>query len=331
MAVTPQTNTTLEEIAAVLREADNVVIAGHVSPDGDCIGSQLALMWALRGLGKNVAVTLARDEAIDGTLAFLPGVECLQFAGAFTGPVDTFVAVDVPTKERLLEAQWALHEQAATTITVDHHAVPTAMARYSYTDPDAASTTLMMWQIACMLGQTSAEVAQCAYTGLMTDTGGFRYSNSDETAFAAAADMVACGADPALSATKVYQQRTRASVELEGLVTQRMAFSCNGQFVISYVTLEDFQRLGATKADAEPMVDLLRSLAGVRVACMLREQETDVRGSLRSKDDTDISVVARHFGGGGHKAAAGFSLERPLDRALDRVTEQVMKVLGARG
>lgn len=131
MAVTPQTNTTLAEIAEALKGADDIVIAGHISPDGDCLGSQLALASALRQLGKKVTCTLASEAALDPALLFMPGANELLYAGHHLRRPKTFVAVDVPTRDRLGEAQWKLHEKAALTITIDHHAVDTRMAKLS--------------------------------------------------------------------------------------------------------------------------------------------------------------------------------------------------------
>lgn len=323
MAVTPQTNTTLEAIAQALLEHDNYVICGHVGPDGDCLGSQLALAAALRQCGKQVACVLARNEPIDGTLAFLPGADSLVPAAHYDGPCDGFVAVDVPTPERLGDGA-ALQARASFTVTVDHHAVPKAMSRLSYTDPDAASTTMLIWELARLMGcDRDRIIATCAYTGLMTDTGRFQHQNADARAFAAGAEMVAAGADPAAIARNFYQNRSRASVALEALAIDHMAFSPDGRAVMSWLSLDDFARCGAVKSDAEPLIDVLRSVRGVEVACMLREQAGEVRGSLRAKGDADVAAIARAFGGGGHTAAAGFTFCGTLAEAVSALAARL--------
>lgn len=323
MAVTPQTNTTLAAIAEALRERDAFVIGGHVSPDGDCIGSQLALAWTLRQLGKKVTCVLARDEAIAQNLRFLPGADEFVWAGAYQGPCDCFVAVDVPTPERLGDAA-ALQAAASLTVTVDHHAVPEAMAALSYTDPDAASTTMLVWELAGLLGaERDRIIATCAYTGLVTDTGRFQYQNTDAAALTAAAAMVAAGAEPAVVSKALFQNRTRGSIELEGVIVSHMSLSENGEAALSWLSLDDFARCGAVKADAEPLIDTLRSIAGVRVACVLREQDDNVRGSLRAKDDTDVAAIAREFDGGGHAAAAGFTYHGTLGEAVESLAARL--------
>lgn len=324
MAVTPQTNTTLEAIAQALLEHDNYVICGHVSPDGDCLGSQLALAAALRQCGKQVACVLARNEPIDGTLAFLPGADSLVPAAHYDGPCDGFVAVDVPTPERLGDGA-ALQARASFTVTVDHHAVPKAMSRLSYTDPDAASTTMLIWELAAALGaERDRIVATCCYTGLMTDTGRFQYQNADAAAFAAAAEMVAAGAEPAAISRHIYQSRSLASILLEGRNVDHMALAADGTAALSWLSLADFAECGACKADAEPMVDVLRAIDGVEVACMLREQSGgEIRGSLRAKGDADVAAIARAFGGGGHTAAAGFTFCGTLAEAVSALAERL--------
>ena len=128
-------------------------------------------------------------------------------------------------------------------------------------------------------------------------------------------------ADPASVSRAIFQNRTLPSVRLEGIAVERMTFGAGGAYALSWLSCDDFEATGAVKADAEPIIDALRSVAGVRVACMLREQGDVVRGSLRAKDDTDVAAVARSFGGGGHVAAAGFTLSCTLDEARRLVDE----------
>ena len=148
-----------------------------------------------------------------------------------------------------------------------------------------------------------------------------QYQNTDAAAMRAASEMVEAGADPASVSRAIFQNRTLPSVRLEGIAVERMTFGAGGAYALSWLSCDDFEATGAVKADAEPIIDALRSVAGVRVACMLREQGDVVRGSLRAKDDTDVAAVARSFGGGGHVAAAGFTLSCTLDEARRLVDE----------
>ncbi len=326
MSVTEQTNTTLEDIAHALCAHDDFCICGHVNPDGDCIGSQLGLALALRSIGKNVTCVLAQDDSIDQNLKCLPCADELISADSCTLPCEVFVAVDVPTIERLGEAA-TLHDAADLTITIDHHAVPTVMADMSYTDPDSASTTLLIWQIAKIVGVQNAEgLASCCYMGLMTDTGRFQFQNTDAFALEQAAEMVRAGASPSDLSQSFYQNRRVASVRLEGVALSRMRMLSDGAVAISWITQEDMKKFNAMKSDVEPLVDVLRCIAGVRVACILREHSNEVRGSFRAKDDTDVAEIAREFGGGGHKAAAGFTIEGTLDNAIETVSARLARI-----
>ena len=329
MAVTPQTNTTLAGIAQALLERHSFVICGHVGPDGDCIGSQLALAAALRAAGKQATCVLAREEPIDHALSFLPGASDLIPAAQYHGEFDGFIAVDTPVPDRLGDAV-PLHGQAPFTVTIDHHAVSKAMSDLSYTDPDIASTSQLIWHLITLMGvEPDPIMATCVYTGLVTDTGQFAYQNADIDAFRDAEAMVSAGANPSYIARQVFQNRRLASVLLEGRMIDRIQLVGDGQIAISWISRTDFEECDAVKADAESLVNVLRSLAGVRVVCLLRDQVKDIRGSLRAKDDTDVSKIARLFGGGGHTAAAGFTLHCSIDHAvdlvLDTLEEQVLE------
>ena len=314
----------LEGVASALLEAQSLVICGHISPDGDCIGSQLGLAHALRSLGKQVTCLLAHDEPIDYGLRFLPGASELVPASQFQGSFDTFVTVDVPAAARLGEEAAALHAGAAHTVTVDHHLFKTPLSQAYFVDSQAPSCSMIIWQLVELLGAPRMpEVALCCYTGLVTDTGGFSFQNTNAQALRLAAGMVEAGARPDLVAREVFQNRSLASLELQKVMLSRMSISEDGVSAISYLTCADFQELGAVKADAEPLINVLRSVRGIRVACILREQEDCVRGSLRAKDDTDVASIANRLGGGGHRAAAGFTFHGTLAQAREAVAAEL--------
>ena len=321
MTPTQQTNATLAELADILANSEEIVICGHVSPDGDCIGSQLGLMHALRAIGKKATCLLVKDEPIDERLMFLPGADELVAAARYEGSPDTFVAVDVPLRDRMGSAAASIMRSCEVAMTIDHHASETRMTPWAYIDPGTASTTMLVWELAALLdAPLGPETATCCYTGLVTDTGRFQYQNTDEAALSAAASMVAAGADPARVSREIFQSRAMPSVLLEGVAVERMRVNRDAGYALSWLYLSDFERIGASRADAEPIIDTLRSLRGVRVACMLRDQGDSVRGSFRAKDHTDVAALARSLGGGGHRAAAGFTISGPVDAAVERIT-----------
>ena len=331
MTVSPQTNTTLEGIASQLMSHESFAICGHVNPDGDCIGSTLGLATALRSVGKNVYALVADDEPLSRSFSFMKGFDDVIPASSFDERFEVFVMVDAPNANRIGEAAQAVKDRASLTITIDHHEVPERHSQYSYTDPDSPSTTLLIWKIAQMLGITEdsgdmRHVAECCYAGLLTDTGRFMHQNTNYDAFADATQMVACGISPSAIASSLFQQRTRASVELDSIAVSRMRVLGGGDTVLSWITLEDMRRLDATNHDAENAIAPIRSIAGIDIACLLKERQDCVRGSLRSKNDVDVAAIAREFGGGGHKAAAGFTLDCGLSEAIS-IMEKRLSVL----
>lgn len=324
MAVTAQTNCTLDELAAFLAAHDDYVICGHVNPDGDCIGSQLALMHALRACGKHAECVLVGQEPLEISLLFLPGAQELVPACEYKGDPQVFIGVDVPNRKRIGEDACKILDRCAHSATIDHHASETTMCEKVYVDPDSASCSMIVWDlITCFSDNPSQEMALCAYTGLVTDTGGFCFQNTDEKAFSSAAAMVAQGVDPGTVARNIFQNRTAASLELDALTIAHLEVSEDKFYAMSWIDSEDIARAGAQKADFEPLVNTVRSLAGIRVACMLREQGGEVRGSLRAKDDTDVAQLARKLGGGGHVAAAGFTLHMDIDQARDLMRREL--------
>ncbi|MGI6045452.1 MAG: DHH family phosphoesterase [Eggerthellaceae bacterium] len=331
MTCSPQSNASLEEIAAKFNDFDSFVICGHVSPDGDCIGSQLSLGEALRRQGKTVTNVLVQAETLDATLRFLPGASDIIPAEEIVGrdfSETCFIAVDVPNRGRMGPAASKIFDRCAFRITIDHHPTDQIMSELNYIDPDAASVTLIIWELALVMGvDRSGDIALCAYTGLVTDTGSFQYQNTTPEAFIKASEMLKAGADNVLVSRNALQNRSLASLGLEARAISRMTFYAYGAVVLTWITLEDMRELNATKADAEPLINTIRAARGVRVACILREQRMGVRGSLRSKDDTDISEIARKFGGGGHKAAAGFTLNTNLRDARLLVSEELEKLM----
>lgn len=317
MTVTPQTNATLAEIARVLAAADDVVVCGHASPDGDCIGSTLALVHGLRALGKQ-AWGLVVDP-LPQAMGFLPGADELVLPRDFAGACGCFVAVDVPDLKRMGEAAAALHEAAPVTVRIDHHAVPARYSRYSHTDPAATSASTLVWEVLGHLGAQTPHAATCCYAGLMTDSGRFTFNNTDERAFRLAAEMVACGACPSEVAVALYENERLQALQLEARAFSRLELDAEAGWAMTYLTCDDFAEFGAVKADAEGVVDFIRRLGCVRALCCLREQDGKVRLSFRAKDDVNVREIAIRFGGGGHVAAAGATVEAPLAEVSQQV------------
>lgn len=319
-----------EGIVQALRAHDGFTVCGHVNPDGDCIGSVLGVTHLLRLMGKEVQPIAAMAEPLDASLASIPGADGILRAED-ARPTPAFITVDATADERLGEVAAALRSQASFQVVLDHHEVRSCNADLCRIEPDAASTTCLVWDLARAAGvPLTKDLAACCYTGLMTDTGRFQYQNADARAFRSAAEMVACGIDVSYISQRFFQNKAIAALRIEALAVDRMELLNGGTAVLSWISREDLQRLHARRDDCEGVINALRSIGQVQVACVLKEYDAGlVRGSFRSKDGTDVAALAARFGGGGHKAAAGFTLECPLDEALGQVRAVLSGLKGA--
>lgn len=313
--------------AVALRRAKSVVVCGHVRPDGDALGSVLGLALALRSIGVNAVPTLADDREPPRSYAFLPGFALFTRAEDLDAP-DVFVALDTPVPERLGSAL-ELMEGARTTVMLDHHPDAQSYADHVIADASAAATGQLVWRLLDALGvAVTPEIAEPLYVALMTDTGRFAYDNTSPAALREAADMVVAGADPAEAARHVYQERSGASLSLEALALSRLTVANEGHVAWTYLTDDDFAVTGVLPDEAEHLPDAIRVIGGIDVALLLRSQGDEIRGNLRSKTGYDVGSVARSFGGGGHRAASGFSV---TGSSIDAVAHDVLAMLPGGG
>jgi bifunctional oligoribonuclease and PAP phosphatase NrnA len=301
-----------------LRRATSVVVCGHVRPDGDAIGSTLGMTLALREAGIAAVPTLASRAEGPSTYAFLPGFGLFVAAEQLEAP-DVFIAVDTPIPDRLGLAE-PLMRAAKTVIVIDHHPDAHTYGAVNILDPRAAATAQLVWRLSNILNDRhSADVAQCCYVGLITDTGRFSYDNTCESAFLEAAEMVAAGVDPADMSRNVYQSRSRASLAIEARAMGRITVVNDGKVGYAWVDDADFAELGVLPEEAETLPDAVRVLGGIEVAVLMRQYGDEVRVNLRAKTGFDVSSVARHFGGGGHRAAAGCTFEGTIAELLPQL------------
>ncbi len=313
----------LHHAAVALRRASSVVICAHVRPDGDAIGSVLALTLALREMGIPAIPTLADDRSASSTYDWLPGFRLYARAADLEAPA-VFVALDTPIPERLGVAA-ALAEAAEKVIVIDHHPDARRYGDVHVLDETASATGQLVWELLDALDhKPSSDVALCCYAALLTDTGRFQYQNTTARALRDAAEMLEAGVDPADAARLIYQNRSAASLALEARCMSRLTLANNGHVAYAWVTDEDFEVTGALPEEAEHLPDAVRSLGGIDVALLMRERGGEVRVNLRAKLGFDVSAVARRFGGGGHAAASGFTWEQP---GVDSLLPELLSLL----
>ena len=309
--------------AVALRHASSVAVCAHVRPDGDAVGSVLAATLVLRAAGVAAVPVLADDAPPPSTYAFLPGFALYAHVGDLEQP-DAVLALDSPTLDRLGDAA-SLAQRADTLVVMDHHPGAVPFGTVSILDPTVASTGQLVWRLARALEvEPTPEIALCCFVALQTDTGRFQYSNTTAEAFRDAADMVDAGADPAEASRLVYQSRAAGSMALESLALSRLTLANHGRVAYSWIADADFAATGAKREETEHLVDALRVLGGVDVVLMFRLVEGEIRGNLRAKTGFDVASVARAFCGGGHVAAAGFTV---TGRTLDELLEELLPML----
>lgn len=309
---------TLAAIGRVLRSAGRVAIGSHVDPDGDAIGSCLGLAHALDTAGIPCTLVLAEGETVPVTYAFMPGAERFRPASAGAG-ADVFVALDSPRLHRLGDAE-AVARGAGTLVMIDHHPDAAPEGALQYFDARAAATGEMIWRLLPHFGvRPTPLVATCLYTALLTDTGRFSYSNTTAGTLRVAAEMTEAGAHPHDIYTAVYENRSPGAQQLAGVTLARVTVVNGGRVAYSWITNDDFSAFDARPEEAENLIDFVRALGGVDAVLLAKVDDGTVRASLRAKGDVDVGAVARTFGGGGHRAAAGFTHTGDLDSLLAAV------------
>ncbi len=313
-------NCTLEEIAALLLGHDSFVLCPHVSPDGDALGSTLALKMALEKAGKKVTAMV--DDDVPAAFSFLPQIE--SFVRPVEGEVtetDLLVVLDASSEDRIGAVAQAV--KAKAVVNIDHHISNTQFADYLYLNTEAAATGEILCLLAEKLGITpDKDLATCLYTAIYTDCGSFRFANTTPATMRAAAKLLEYGARPNEISDALGTQ-TRANIEMLGRVLQTLSFYNGG----AVSTLEINNRLYDKNVNTDNFISFARYIEGVDVAVLFKAVEENItRVSMRSQH-TDVAAIALSFGGGGHIRAAGCTVELPLEEAKQKVLEAIGKAL----
>lgn len=320
----------LDEAAVALEEADELVCACHVNPDGDALGSVLAVRLALGPRGVEVAPTWGTEELeIPGQYDFLPGVETLVRPDDVPDP-DVALAIDCASADRL-ECVREKMTGARVLVNIDHHVSNTRFGTIDVVDAEAPSSSELVLRLFEKMGvEITPDVATCLYVGLFTDTGRFSYANATPRAHAAAAALIERGVAVDRVSQEVYESLPYGYLKLLGRVLERCRLLADPPLVVSYQTQADLAECGIGMDDTEEVVNVLRLARDVDATAILKELEDgNWKGSLRSKGETDVSSVAQSFGGGGHRLAAGFTSTFPLEETLKRIHEGLAEVMRA--
>lgn len=318
----------LADLAALLQGVPRrCVVTSHVRPDGDAIGSALALALALQRLGHRVLVL--NEDGLPDNLRFLPGGELVTRPSGVVA-ADIVFALDNATQPRLGEGVNVAIAEVPMLVNVDHHVSNTRYGNHHYIDSSSPATGQIVaeWLEAAGV-PLDAAIAENLYTAISTDTGSFQYSNTTPATYRWAARLIEAGLDVGELNRKIYQSSPLRRVKLLGELLRVLDLSPDGRVASWHLTSEMVARAGARPEDSENMIDHIRGIEGVVVAAFFEElPDGKVRLSLRSKDARfDASALCGQFGGGGHRMAAGARLRGPIGEARDRVLSSIHEAL----
>jgi phosphoesterase RecJ-like protein len=318
----------VQKIIQAVRESQTVCVVGHVRPDGDCIGSQLALAIALKNEGKDVACW--NEDLVPDKLRFLDTQKMFDLP-KLGRKFDCVVATDCASFERLGKVRDCIGERKVF-INIDHHTSNTRYADLNWIASKEPSTGELIYRLLkTARWPITRPIADCLFTAVSTDTGSFQYASTTPATFNVASHLVESGADLDRISQEVYQSFPLARVQLLRHVYNKFRLTHDSRTAYFWLKKRDYTRTGAGRDDSEGLIDHIRAIEGVIVACLFEEMEPELtRISLRSKSgDVDVNQIAGQFGGGGHPAAAGARIPGKPLAVQRRVLNAVKKALNS--
>jgi phosphoesterase RecJ-like protein len=324
-------NPPVGEIDTVLDSAKKVLVASHIDPDGDALGTQLAFAAYLKSRGKEVH--LVRDQEIPFKYRFLSGVRDIPPVGHYgkNAMFDTAVILECPNRERIGRASNLLDENTRI-INIDHHRDNDLFGEVNWINTRASSVGEMIYEYFERVCYGFAwHVAEQLYTAIMTDTGRFRYRSTSPRTMEIAGRLIEAGADPQKICDHVYYNLRPSTMKLIGKVLNGIEFHHNGTICLLFLKKEMLSQSGADESESDGLVDYTLFNAGVVAGALLKEIDTGrTKVSFRSKDGINVAAIAARFGGGGHFNASGCSVDMPIGRTRDELLKIFIEEIDAR-
>lgn len=313
----------LAPVVDAIRSADSIGVVGHVGPDGDALGSMIALALAATENGKTGVASFAEPFVVPAEMSFLD-TSVLVSPSKFPSDLDLAVAVDTSVRHRVGSLVGAM-ENASKLAVIDHHISAGDWGDVTAIDPHAAATTELIYLILKELEwEITAPVATALYTGLVTDTGRFQYSSTSSRTHEIAADLLARGVEPDVIGQKLFEESAFGYYAVASAVLGRSVMDVDHEFVWSMLTMGDLDDAGVAYHEVDGLIDLVRLARGTQVACLLKESKPGViKGSLRSRGLIDVSAIAATFGGGGHHNASGFTSTDSPDDIIEQIVSHL--------
>ncbi len=320
------TDPEIQELTAAVHARQRFVISSHSRPDGDSIGSQLAMAFALQALGKSVVV-VNLDPAAQQFMAF-PGVPDILIAKTIEGEFDAAIVMECSDYARTGVAGLERY----FTINIDHHPGNTGYGQINWFDPSAAACAEMVFDVVQALGvPLSIAIATHVYVAILTDTGSFHFSNLSPRTFEICRQLLEAGVDPVRIARQVYDSASLGRLKLCGSIMANMQVDDGGRIAVLYVDRAMAREAGATYDDTEGVINQPLTIKELQAVIFFKQIEgTEYRVSLRSKGDVDVGAVAKQFGGGGHKNAAGCSVKGNIDELRNVLITNVARAIDGR-
>jgi len=321
----------IAQIEEVINEGRRFVLTTHVNPDGDAIGSEIALAHHLRSRGKEA--TILNSSPTPRFYRFLdPEGEIRIFKRERDLEVlrtaDAFFILDISDWERLREVGKVMREMATLRVCIDHHPAPDKLAHIMWIDPGASATGELIYKLVRQTGgRLEGKVGEALYAAILADTGSFRFSNTTANAHRVAAELIEAGVKPHRIYHEVYERNSRARVRLMGLALSNLQYEREGRLAWFAITKKMLEETGATPQDTESLAEFPRSIDQVQASVMFMEVNNGrVKVSLRSQEGLVVNEVAQRLGGGGHPQAAGALIEGDLNSVIGKVLGEMRKL-----
>jgi len=300
----------MKKIINHLKNSNHIIIASHKDPDGDAIGSLIAMGLALEALNKNI--TLYNESPIPSAYRFLPSVERIVRQIKGTNTYDTAIILDCADFQRIGKLSSVI-SKIPVIINIDHHITNTIFGNFNLIDTSACAATVIIYNLLKEMAlPINSAIATSIYTGILTDTGSFRFSNTTKSAFAICEKMVEAGVDPYNVAMHVYGRYSLGQIKLLNMALESIEISDNGKMSMMILTKNMIDETGTRPEDIHGLINYAKSIENIKIAALIHELSHNYHVSLRSDGTVDVAMIAGSFGGGGHNRAAGFSIESTL-------------------
>lgn len=322
----------IKEVIEAIKNGRRFLITAHINLEGDALGSQLAMKELLTGMGKEAFIL--DSDPVPEHYRFLPGAAGVRTGFDKIDAFDTAVVLDCPTLSRTGRVKDVIEKRAVPVINIDHHISNEKFGGINWVEPNASSAGEMVFQLFKESGiNMTKEVALSLYIAILTDTGSFNYDNTSGATHEIAGELLGYGLDPALVSENVYERRSIEDINLLALVLATIRTNKEGTIAYLEVTKDMLDKTGADIAKSEGLINFARSIDGVKVAVLFKEDQADknkINVSFRSKGNgsvMDVNKIASHFGGGGHTKASGCVIMGGLKDAKLKVLAKIEETL----